>query len=154
MHRRVAAPRVDGILRRRVRVDPDAAYRWFTSFEDADLSIQRALKSQRVTPSAPGALVVDRTLDFGEGPFVVHIEIRLRPPRHYDARVHAAEGAFDMTFAFEEAPGGCEVVVTIHRAAGAPTQDPSFLAKVTRSVSQNLDDYLPAMERELTPAAR
>ena len=130
-------------------MDADAAYRWFTSFEDADLRIQRALKEQRVRRAGEREIVVDRTLDFGDGPFPVHIEVRLRPPRAYDARVHAKEGAFDMTFDFAPAGRACDVVVTIRGAPGMPTSDDAFRARVERSVSQNLDDYVPAMEKEI-----
>lgn len=54
-----------------------------------------------------------------------------------------------MTFVFEPQGGACDLVVTIRGAPGAPTEDDAFRARVARSVAQNLDDYLPAMEREI-----
>jgi len=146
---------MDAVLRRHARVRAEDAYAWFTDFADADLRIQRALKEQRVHREG-GRLWVERTLDFGEGPFRIRFGVTLDPPRGYTARIAAKEGEFDLGFAFVPAAPGrrdeCDIVVTVHDAPDAPTASEAFRAGVLRNVSQNLDDYVPAMEKELARA--
>lgn len=73
----------------------------------------------------------------------------LDPPRGYTARIESTEGDFDLSFAFVPAGKECDIVVTVHDAPGAPTANEAFRAGVLRNVSQNLDDFVPAMEKEL-----
>jgi hypothetical protein len=141
---------VDSPLRRRTRVPAEAPWAWFTDFEPSDLGIQRSLRAQSVQRLGPQNLIVERQLDFDMGVIAVRLEIRLRPPVGYDVSVHMAAGTFDMVFEFDPAGPGSDIVVTVRDVAGTPAADPEFRAQVLQAVSGNLDDYVPAMERELS----
>ncbi len=145
---------MDSVLRRGARVPPEDAWAWFTTFDPSDLGIQRSLKTQTVRRIGPRDLAVERQLDFGKGLIAVRLEIHLRPPVAYDVRVHMAAGTFDMVFEFAPAGSGCDVVVTVRDVAGTPAANPEFRAQVLQGVASNLDDYIPAMERELGSDAR
>ncbi len=145
---------MDSELRRGARVPPEDAWAWFTTFDPSDLRIQRSLKAQTVERIGPQDLVVERQLDFGKGLISARLEIHLRPPTTYDVRVQMAVGTFDMVFEFAPAESGCDVVVTVRDMAGTPSADPAFRTQVLQAVSSNLDDYIPAMERELASNAR
>ncbi len=106
---------------------------------------------QRVERRGPSDLVVFRELDFGKGPLSVRLEIHLRPPLAYDVRVYMAHTAFGMTFEFLRATSGCDIIVTVRDEPQTPAADPKFRADTLSSVAANMDDYIPAMERELAP---
>ncbi len=96
---------------------------------------------------------MERQLDFGKGLVAARLEIHLRPPAAYDVRVQMATGAFDMVFEFAPAGSGFDVVVTVRDEAGTLAANPELRTQVLQAVSSNLDDYIPAMERELSSSS-